>query len=104
METTDILPSGEAGRFDYVIVGGGTAGCVIASRLSSYLPEKRILLIEAGPSDLGDRRALVLKDRVDMAGTDLEYRYTTTEQPMGKFTVTVPVPVVPHIRFRQHGY
>lgn len=44
--TTPILSSSEADAFDYVIVGGGTAGCVIASRLTEYLPEKRVLLIE----------------------------------------------------------
>lgn len=35
--------------FDYVIVGGGVAGCVLASRLSVALPDKSILLVEAGP-------------------------------------------------------
>ncbi|KAI9740147.1 MAG: hypothetical protein M1834_004725 [Cirrosporium novae-zelandiae] len=39
----------EEQTFDYVIVGGGTAGCVLASRLSSSMPDASILLIEAGP-------------------------------------------------------
>lgn len=81
MTTVASLP--EQSHFDFVIVGGGTAGCVIANRLSGYVPEKRILVIEAGPSDIGDNRALILKDRVQMQGTDLELRYTTVEQPMG---------------------
>jgi choline dehydrogenase len=37
-------------EFDYVIVGAGTAGCLLANRLSAD-PGKRVLLIEAGGSD-----------------------------------------------------
>ena len=77
---SDAIPDGV---FDYIIVGGGTAGCVIASRLSQYLPDKRILMVEAGPSDLNDPRALILKDRTGMQGTELDYAYTTVKQPRG---------------------
>ena len=36
--------------FDYVIVGAGTAGCVLANRLSAD-PQARVLLVEAGGKD-----------------------------------------------------
>ncbi|MDC3960009.1 GMC family oxidoreductase [Polyangium jinanense] len=36
------------GAFDYIILGAGSAGCILAATLAEALPDDRILLLEAG--------------------------------------------------------
>ncbi len=69
-----------SGTYDYVIVGGGTAGCVLASRLSAD-PANRVLLLEAGGSGgrLRMRMPLGFPALKDDPATD--WCYSTEPEP-----------------------
>jgi choline dehydrogenase len=56
------------GRFDYVVVGAGSAGCVVAGRLTED-PDLRVLLLEAGGSD----------DHLEVHMPAVQYRLFKTE-------------------------
>lgn len=76
-----LLPQGRT-EFDYVIVGGGTAGAVLANRLTQDR-NVSVAVIEGGPSDVGLDRVLDLRRWLELLGSDLDYDYPTTEQPRG---------------------
>jgi choline dehydrogenase-like flavoprotein len=63
-----------------IIVGGGTAGSALATRLSLGLPKAKILLIEAGPAAADDLRINVPGLRGSILGSSLDWNFTTVPQ------------------------
>lgn len=62
---------------DYIIVGGGLTGCVIASRLQQNLQHKdvQVTLIEAGPDPSGNLAAAGFLSGLSLQGGELDYAY-----------------------------
>jgi choline dehydrogenase len=69
----------EASSFDYVVVGAGAAGSVVASRLSEN-PAVSVLVLEAGPPD-DDPRIPTPSLYRQLPGSELDWRYSTEEEP-----------------------
>ncbi|MGE5129454.1 MAG: GMC family oxidoreductase [Sphingomonadaceae bacterium] len=70
--------SGES--WDYVIVGAGSAGCVLASRLTED-PAVRVLLLEAGPRDTNPWIHIPLGYGKLFTRTDVNWAYESEPEP-----------------------
>ena len=66
-------------EFDYVIVGGGTAGCVLANRLSAD-ERTRVLLLEPGPSARGALKVAVPVALVKLFNSNWDWSFKSHPQ------------------------
>jgi choline oxidase len=73
--------SGGERTYDVVVVGGGTAGSVLARRLADR--GDRVALVEAGPVDEGLDRVLQVARWMELLEGDLDYDYTIERQERG---------------------
>jgi len=69
-------------EFDYLVVGGGTAGCIVAARLAED-PAVSVGLVEWGPSDEHEPRARSIRRWAEMLEGEYDLDYRSVPQERG---------------------
>jgi choline dehydrogenase len=66
-------------HYDYIVIGAGSAGCVVANRLTED-PETTVLLLEAGNPDTKPEIQIPL-DCTTLLGTEVDWGYVSEPEP-----------------------
>ncbi|KAF8965582.1 pyranose dehydrogenase [Flammula alnicola] len=76
--------------YDFIVIGGGTAGAVVANRLTEN-PKFHVLVIEAGPTNAGVLASMVPALPLDLQHTIYDWNYTIVPQVgMNNRTIDYP--------------
>jgi choline dehydrogenase-like flavoprotein len=66
-------------EFDYIVIGGGTAGLVVAKRLAEN-PDVHVLVLEAGPNKMEDPRVNIPAFWTSLRGSELDWKFQSVRQ------------------------
>jgi choline dehydrogenase-like flavoprotein len=80
LATFSVVQASKPITYDFIVVGGGTAGLAVASRLSQHLPHNTVLVIEAGPDGRNVSGIYVPGMKGSTLGGIYDYNFTTVAQ------------------------
>ena len=83
------MSPGSDSQFDYIVIGGGSAGSVMAARLSEA-PENKVLLVEVGPRDWNPMIHMPTGE-IFMVGSSVDWQFKSEpEAQLGGYQVPLP--------------
>eukprot|EP00448_Togula_jolla_P039782 CAMPEP_0170645850 /NCGR_PEP_ID=MMETSP0224-20130122/43317_1 /TAXON_ID=285029 /ORGANISM="Togula jolla, Strain CCCM 725" /LENGTH=650 /DNA_ID=CAMNT_0010977129 /DNA_START=63 /DNA_END=2017 /DNA_ORIENTATION=- len=80
--TSEEAAEATSSEWDYIIVGGGTAGCVLANRLTKGPAgkDKRVLLLEAGRGDYDNKLVQIPAGILRLFQSDFDWHFYTSNE------------------------
>ncbi len=66
-------------EYDFVVIGGGISGLVVAGRLSED-PNVQVLVLEAGENHLNDPRVKIPGLCMSLQGSEADWNFATAPQ------------------------